>query len=271
MFPIHHILQRPPTRTDGQAVYELRLADVVRKTEPALIAQFICDRGLFGHVYGRLMSDHFASMTADSGVFIFPLVITQAIIPTAIRPGDIDILVIPYHRDKLILDHILAIEVKVIRASFLKQGKSPNEYGFSQAALLLELGFPYAAVVHLITSDKSPRQAWEETCFTTVLNNAGKLAIPRKIKTDLLPSNLVQRAYGRLLKNSTHPEIGFAAAYLVDVFEKKEIRNLCMPFGQDAVKNSLRKSQTEQATAEYFHKHALQAFDNPRGDSSLLF
>jgi hypothetical protein len=271
MFPLHHILQRPPMRPDGQAVYELRLADVVRKTEPALIAQFVCDRVLFGHVYRQLMSDHFTNMTTDSGVFIFPLVITQAIIPGATRPGDIDILVMPYHRDELILDQILAIEVKVIRASFLKQGKSPNEYGFSQASSLLELGFPYAAVVHLITSDKSPRQAWEETYFTTVLDNSGRVAAPQKIRTDLLSSNLVQRAYGRLLKNSTHPEIGFAAAYLYDALEKNDTRILCMPFGQDALRNPQRKSQTMRAAAEYFHRHALQAFDNPRGNELLLF
>lgn len=258
-------------RLDGQAVYELRLADVVRKTEPALIAQFICDRGLFGHVYRHLMSDYFASMTSDCGIFIFPLVITQAIVPTAIRPGDIDILVIPYHRNELILDQILAIEVKVIRASFLKQGKSPNEYGFSQASSLLDLGFPYAAVVHLITSDKSPREAWSEAYVTKVLDNTGRAAVPKKIKIDLLSSELVHRAYGRLLKNSTQPEIGLAAAYLYDALEQKENRIHCMPYGQDALRNPQRKSQTEQAVAEYFHKHALQAFDNPRGDASLLF
>jgi hypothetical protein len=259
----HRIIQRPPKRLGGDVVYAIPLAEVVRKTEPALIAQFICNRQLFGRVYRPLQSDYFDHMPQDSGIFIFPLVITQAIFPAAIRPGDIDILVIPYHRDELILDQILAIEVKVLRASFQKQGKSPNEYGFSQASSLLELGFPYVAVLHLITSDKSPPEAWGEAYFTRILDREGRVATPRKIETDLLPSHLIERAYGRLIKNSTRSEIGLVAAYVGDASKND---GEWMPYGKEALRNSLRKSQTEQAVAEYFHKHALEALDTPRNN-----
>lgn len=39
-----------------------------------------------------------------------------------------------------------------------------------------------------------------------------------------------------------------------------------MPYGKEALRNSLRKSQTEQAVAENFHKHALAALDTPRNN-----
>jgi hypothetical protein len=69
----------------------------------------------------------------------------------------------------------MAIEVKAIRASFAKQGRSPNEYGFSQAAALIAIGFPYVTVAHLIVSDRSPRSAWRKMMGAVVLNSDGEL------------------------------------------------------------------------------------------------
>lgn len=41
-------------------------------------------------------------------------------------PGDVDMLIIPYTKDTICFSQSLAIEAKVIRASFNKQNKSPQ-------------------------------------------------------------------------------------------------------------------------------------------------
>ena len=83
--------------------------------------------------------------------------VQMSLLKPAVRfPGDIDILIVPYENDFLQLDRVLAIEVKVVRASFEKQGRSPNDFGISQTKALLRAGFPYCAVAHLIVSDESP-------------------------------------------------------------------------------------------------------------------
>jgi hypothetical protein len=56
------------------------------------------------------------------------------------------LLAIPYEENEMILSMTIAIEVKIVRACYSNKGKSPNQYGFSQASALLEHGFPYAGV-----------------------------------------------------------------------------------------------------------------------------
>jgi hypothetical protein len=133
---------------------------------------------LFGHAYRALQADYFDEMLLDAGVFIAPLILTHKIFPGMHRPGDIDLLVIPYEGGHLVLERTLAIEFKVIRASFARQGKSPNDFGYSQAAALLDLGIPYVAVGHFITSDSSPRELWHQVMRGEILDSSGRFGIP---------------------------------------------------------------------------------------------
>jgi hypothetical protein len=102
---------------------------VQRGAEETLIVSFMCDRKLFGLTYRRVKPDYTDQMPLGSGVFIAPLVQTKDILQRAERPGDIDLLVIPYEGGELVLERVLAIEAKAVRARFSRQGKSPNEFG----------------------------------------------------------------------------------------------------------------------------------------------
>jgi hypothetical protein len=206
---------RPPSAPAGTTVFVLERAAVDRSAELAVIVRLVTDRRLFGEIYRGLAPEYFWSMPKGSGVFIQCLVPTAAVCPGASRPGDIDILVLPYEGDELVLEETLAIEVKVVRATYARQGKSPNDYGLSQARAMLDLGFPKVAVAHLIVSDSSPRSAWSEMMAVKILDDQGNCSSPGPVWIDALPLKLIERAFGRLSKAGTKDdEIGLVAAYV---------------------------------------------------------
>jgi len=142
----HPIHRRPPFLPSGSIIGVLPKTWIERRNELAVSIAFVGNRALFGQTYAQLQPDFFWSMTRSGGVFIALCVPTSELSETARRPGDIDILVVPYEEDQLVLDRVLAMEVKIIRASYARQGRSPNDFGFSQADGLREMGFPIPAL-----------------------------------------------------------------------------------------------------------------------------
>lgn len=157
----------------GDRCFELPIKWVRQRDERFMGLRLITRREQFGLCYEHLAGRYFRFMPNPSGVLICPFVQTGHIVPGADFPGDIDLLILPYEGNELVLSRAMAVELKVTRASFCKQGKSPNSFGFSQAGGLLALGFPYVAVAHLITSDQSPPRHWREVLVTTVWIRVG--------------------------------------------------------------------------------------------------
>jgi len=260
---------RPRTIRDKEAFCIMPTRLVERKAEEVLILRFILDRKLFGLAYCELQPEYFDAMPQDSGVFVAPLVRTSDLISFAQKPGDIDLLVLPYEKNELVLDRILAIEVKAIRAKFLRPGKSPNEFGFSQASSLLDLGFPYVAVAHLIISDISPEAHWNEMYSAEVLNREGSIRLLGPTKVDPLPDILTDRSFGRLKNNCRVPGMGLLSAYLFSpLFENIEPGRhmIHFPSGSPAQFNSRVDIRTLNAVASYFENNASTFLDNPRYD-----
>lgn len=261
---------RPRAPRHGDVSFMLAKNLVHNFREEALSIGLISRRQLFGYVYSRLQPRYFYEMPRKSGVFIKPLVKTEDIIPGAIRPGDIDLLVIPYEGPQLILERTLAIEIKAIRASFDRQGKSPNDFGYSQAAGLLKLGFPFVAIVHLVVSDQSPESAWRNIKAATILDEEGRVGQIEDIRADMLPSDLIDRGYGRLSKNCLTPEIGLACAYVGEynqiASDVSEDRGYWIPRGRAATFNECTSITTLQSVEQYFNTHVSTFLDNPRYD-----
>lgn len=103
----------------------------------------------------------------------------------------------------------------MLRATFSRQGKSPNQFGFSQVHALLKAGFPYVAVGHLILSDNSPEDAWREVSLLKVLDcRSGVYEYLPPIQYDMLPMDLLQRSHGRLKYNCPDSHLGYFSAYI---------------------------------------------------------
>jgi hypothetical protein len=238
---------------------------IERNAEESLLLRFICHRELFGLAYGSLQPEFMRNMPPRSGVYICPLVPTRVVFPTAKRPGDIDLMIIPYEENQLVLDRAMAIEVKVTRARFLNQGKSPNDFGYSQAESLLSLGFPYVAVAHLIISDTSPRDAWKLFPGIRLIGDGGRAGKIEAVKADPMPRDLIERGFGRLEKSCPRPEIGFVSAYLGMLDESgREKDATWYPMGKQAFLNPLASVDAAQSLGDLFERYSQRFLDNPR-------
>ena len=129
---------RPRHQEDGEIFFYVDAKLVNKDDEIALGLMYICDRKLFGAGYRKLIGNYFESMGKASGVMIYPFAKSSGVVPDLNFPGDIDLLVIPYEDNQLIVSKTLAIELKIIRAKFTKQEKSPNDFGFSQSIFNLK-------------------------------------------------------------------------------------------------------------------------------------
>ena len=235
--------------------------------EQAVAADFITQRRLFGDAYCRLQPDYFFSMPEASGVFVLPFAPVTAVSPSATRPGDIDLLILPYEGDELVLDRAMAIEVKVVRARFDRPGRSPNEFGFSQAEALLELGFPYVAVAHLIVSNESPEDAWEEMMGYQVLDQYGKVGEQFFQRIDTLPIQLINRAYGRLEKACKRAELGLTSAfvrYANPEVARRHAKSTWYAEGREAQRSPRASPDLMRAVGRLFATAPEIWFDNPR-------
>lgn len=246
------ILAAPREFQSGDAAFAIPQSLVNKNDEVALVLGYICNRALFGEGYCRLLPHYFDQMPKNSGVLISPFVPTNKILAHKTFPGDIDLLIIPFEGNELLLSKTLAIEFKIVRATFLKQGKSPNEFGFTQAEGLLELGFPYAAVAHLIISDQSPEAAWQEKHVVRVLDSNGRVSHPEPIMIDYMPADLINRAIGRLeSRRDTNPnfnKLGLLASYISD-------HGNWTPSGSAAALNPKTSQDLLDAVANYYHRH----------------
>lgn len=211
----YKIHRRPRLLRSGDPYVALPLSFNEARHELAVSVAFVTDRKLFGEVYSRLQPDYFKDMPRRSGVFVRPVVQTSNLFSAHTKPGDIDLLIIPYECDELILHRVLAVEVKIIRAKYVRQGKSPNDFGFSQATSLRDMGFPYVGLIHLIVSDDSPEHEWQEFERVRVIDNKGRVERVSPIRLDVMPMKLIYRAFGRLEGHRKWPELGLAAAYVL--------------------------------------------------------
>lgn len=265
------ILVQPRHIPHGGVVGGISRSLIDAKDEAAFIVKFILRRQLFGHGYRILQPDYFDKMSLGSGVFVRPLVLTHEIFPGIHRPGDIDLLVIPYENDDLCLERTMAIEFKVTRAAFRHQGKSPNDFGYSQASALLDIGIPYAAVGHFITSDDSPFEFWRETMRSEVIDSDGRLGNTVMVAHDMLPSDLMTRAIGRLKANNPLPVLGLLASYLnLESHLSTTVRHGWIPEGQRASLNPRTQIRALDAIEVYFHRNAEFFLRTPRHDPPQL-
>ncbi len=242
---------------NGDRCYELPVKWVRRRDERFTGLRLITRRQQFGLCYQQLAGRYYWSMPNPSGVLVCPFVETRYIVPGAEFPGDIDLLILPYEGNELVLSKAMAVELKVIRASFLKQGKSPNSFGFTQAGGLMALGFPYVAVAHLITSDDSPPRYWRETLVTTVLDQTGRVDTPVGFTTDMLPADLIDRGFRRLLSRSPHDCIGLLSTYM-------EGEGIWLPSGKAAGLNPQMQCGLLQRLGEYYYRNPERFLLTPK-------
>lgn len=78
------------------------------------------------------------------------------------KPGDFDIILIPFNKEKIYFERTAIYEVKIVRPTRNKPGKSPSSLGITQVNGLINDGFPLVGLMHitmtepLLESEKLP-------------------------------------------------------------------------------------------------------------------
>jgi hypothetical protein len=265
--------KRPRRLRPGEQAFTLSAALVERRDELALTYTLMAQRKLFGRLYRGLQLDYFQKMPPRSGVFLHAIVPSSELTARFTKPGDVDLLVIPYEGHELVMDRCVAIEIKAIRASFVKQGRSPNDFGISQARGLLDMGFPYVAAAHLIVSDQTPIEHWRPMSIAQVIGDNDEVRILPQRLADWMPIDLTLRAYGRLLKAAEDsPDVGIATVFLgtsVDeLLGRSDRRQEWFPMCREAPRNPKISEALLSGIGKFFENNYSTFFDNPRYDAS---
>lgn len=90
------------------------------------------------------------------------------------KPGDFDIIVIPYSENEILFERTGVIEVKIVRPSRKKPLRNANSIGTTQVKGLINDGFPFVGLMHISLSE--PLKEEEKTIinYCTIPANSGQ-------------------------------------------------------------------------------------------------
>lgn len=226
--------------------------------ERGIIVRLVTNKQYFGSCYRKLHPLFFKDDSYE-GVVVSILVDSHKVHPELKRPGDIDILIIPYTKDNLVFSETMAIEAKVLRSAYTNQNKPPNQFGFSQADGLWNIGFPYVAVAHFIVSDRSPPHKWRKMLLG-IVGEGETIKDMKEVYVDDLPLILMERTLGRLIKSRKNQNIGLLSSYLEDM----EDRSIVFPDGTKCTKNHIENKNLIEGLIKYYSANYKCFLNIPR-------
>ena len=173
-------------------------------------------------------------------------------------PGDIDMLIIPRHGEKNIYDKTMVIEVKIMKPTIEKPSRNANSLGETQSNKLVNGGFPYVGLLHLIIPEPSPAYMLSEMTVKSANVPEGMPVPPdRKEKFDLFPIYATERQRGRLTKLRVPDFVGFNPVNL-SIHAKEENGQTYLTitgYGIQQDKEVKRNPNYSQETLEQVRKH----------------
>lgn len=151
------------------------------------------DLNVFNNIlYG---TEYLKNWRQYTGCYCLTNVLTKNIGLNSIeKPGEIDIILIPFDSTNIYYDKTSAFEVKILKPTAEKITKGPNSDGYSQTMGLVKLGFPYIGLIHIVVSKPLPEIEKREIQFfkrpanlEDVSDDIPKVEEYEMIKWDWLP------------------------------------------------------------------------------------
>lgn len=154
------------------------------------------------------------------------------------QPGDIDVIIIPHQDDCLYIGMTAVLEIKRLSLRSPRWHKSTDRLGITQANGLLEAGFPYVGILHVVVHDTGPPENHINMMTARVVNPDGHAIFEGETLVDMTGTISCERQLGRLLANNPDPAIGLNCVSLNDVELLGERGvSIGMPHGRPAMKN----------------------------------
>lgn len=239
------------TRTPNTELYNM--------TEQELVREILFGSSRLYEFFGFVMTDVHGLKSKDGWNYVFfgNLLRTDLGLPRLGQPGDIDVLIIP-HRDGLLhIDKTAAIEVKRLSLKGPQWDKSTDRLGITQAKGLLDAGFPYVGILHLVVHAEGPDQNHRSMLAARVLDADGRISFEGDHTSDMTGTISCERQLGRLLTQHPDQSIGLNCVSLSDVqlLGERGVR-IGMPHGRTARRNPRTRRECLQKVSRFVTQFA---------------
>lgn len=89
------------------------------------------------------------------------------------KPGDIDVLIIPFSKDEIHFEKTSAYEIKIVRPTRKNPARNANSLGATQVLGLAEDGFPFVGLIHVSITEPLLDEEKQNIKFSTLKANSG--------------------------------------------------------------------------------------------------
>lgn len=179
------------------------------------------------------------------------------------KPGDFDLIIIPYTKDDILFERTGACEVKVVRPTRAKPQKNANSLGITQLKGLINDGFPFVSLMHISMSEPLIDSEKTEIDFCTIPANSDE-KIPEgksfedvlvKVKLDSFQWYSVDKQMKRLLSEEIPKYVSLLCFGLSQSINNEYFINTCSEVLADFQKghfNPNLKESTIQKVKTHF-------------------
>lgn len=244
--------ERGFTRTAGRQLYDMG--------EHELVREILYGSKRLYEFFGFVMTDVHDLRADDGWEYLFFGNVPRGDLGLARlgQPGDIDVLIIPHRGREVHIGKSAAIEIKRLSLKAPRWDKSTDRLGITQANGLIDAGFPYVGLLHLIVHEKGPDANHARMLTARVLDSDGRASFEGDVLTDRTGQISAERQLGRLLARQPNPAIGLNCVSLCDVELMGENGVMIgLPHGRTALKNSKASSQCLRNIADFLERLAV--------------
>jgi len=173
------------------------------------------------------------------------------------KPGDIDLLIIPFNDYRYHFERSIAIEVKVLRPTIAKPSRNSNSMGFKQTSGLLQDGFPFVGLLHIAVPETTPAEfCWDVPMIANTLGPNGELVeTGERVVIDPFPIITAQRQEGRINALGLPVEAGFKSIGLNLSRDGEDFSGGTVGFEKTGGPNPQLSQELLAAIEEYLNNH----------------
>lgn len=173
------------------------------------------------------------------------------------KPGDIDLLIIPFSDSRYHFELSVAIEVKVLRPTIAKPSRNVNSMGFKQTSGLLRDGFPFVGLLHVAVPEATPEVfCWDIPMIANTLGPNGELVeTGERVVIDPFPIITAQRQEGRINALDLPIEAGFNSIGLNLSPDGKDFSGCTVGFERTGKPNLQLSQELLEAIERYLVNH----------------
>lgn len=187
-------------------------------SEKELIDMFIVDENMYinYHIIKTLFQNPFSNKDIKSydGYYIYQNILrTELEFEKNAKPGDFDILIIPFSHNKIYFERTAVFEVKVVRALKKRPFKNANSLGTTQIWGLINDGFPLVGLIHFCLAEPLNDSEKQKLKYLGKMGDGAKITSENKeeeILVDFFACGVALNQMKRLISTDLPKYVGLS-------------------------------------------------------------